>query len=168
MAKALLITNKDLLTYTSLSGNIDTTKITQYIGIAQDIHIQSDLGTDLLEKIQADIISSGAPSGDYLTLVNSWVKPALIHWTAVEMLPMLSVTVGNGGIFQHTPENGNPIPKDEVDSLVAKEEKYAKYYSERLRDYLCNNSELFPEYNTNANEDINPSKNDLNSCNWVL
>ena len=167
MAKALLITNKDLLTYTNLSGNIDRTKITQYIGIAQDIHIQSDLGTDLLEKIQADIIASNL-TGNYLTLVRTWVKPALIHWSAVEMLPMLSVTVGNGGIFQHTPENGSPLPKEEVDSLASKEEEYAKFYSDRLRPYLCNNSELFPEYNTNTNEDINPSKDDLNSCNWVL
>jgi hypothetical protein len=167
MAKALLITNKDLLVYSNFSGNVDSDKITQYIGIAQDIHIQNLLGTDLLEKIQADIVSSGAPTGNYLTLVNKWVKPALIHWSIVEMLPMISVTVANGGIFRHTPENANTLDKEEIDSLVSKERGYAVYYSDRLVDYLCNNSNLFPEYNSNTNEDVHPST-DNNFCGWVL
>jgi hypothetical protein len=166
MAKALLITTDDMLRYSNLSGNVDTDKFIQYIGIAQDIHIQRLLGTDLLEKIQADIIASSL-SGNYLTLVTNWVKPALIHWALVEFLPMAGITVGNGGIYRHEPENASALTKEEVDSLVNQEKDFAVYYSNRLVDYLCNNSSLFPEYTSNTNEDVNPSS-DNNYASWVL
>ena len=166
MAKALLITDKDLLSHSSMSGNVDTDKYKQYVSIAQDIHIQRLLGTDLLEKIQADIIA-GTLAGNYLGLVTNWIKPALIHWTMVELLPMLAVTVANGGIYRHAPENANALTNDEVDSLVDQERDFAVYYSNRLVGYLCNNSTLFPEYNTNTNEDVNPST-DNNFVTWVL
>lgn len=166
MAKALLITNDDLLRYSNLSGNVDTDRIIQYTSISQDIHIQNLLGTDLLEKIQADIIA-GTLSGNYLTLVNDWVKPALIHWTLVELLPMIAVNVSNGGIYRHSPENADPLTKEEVDSLVNQERDFAVYYSNRLYDYLCNNNSLFPEFSTNSNEDVNPSQSS-NFCTWVL
>jgi hypothetical protein len=164
--KALLITTDDMLRYSNLSGNVDTDKFIQYIGIAQDIHIQRLLGTDLLEKIQADIIASSL-SGNYLTLVTNWVKPALIHWALVEFLPMAGITVGNGGIYRHEPENASALTKEDVDSLVNQEKDFAVYYSNRLVDYLCNNSSLFPEYTSNTNEDVNPSS-DNNYASWVL
>lgn len=106
-------------------------------------------------------------TGNYQTLVDEWVTPALIHWALVEALPMMTVTVDNGGAFRFTPENGTPLLKEEVDSLVAQERDFAVYYEKRLIDYLCNNSNLFPEYNTNSDEDVNP-RTDSNFCNWVL
>ena len=48
MAEALLITRDDLVRFTSVNGNVDTDKFIQYIKIAQDIHIQNYLGTELL------------------------------------------------------------------------------------------------------------------------
>lgn len=55
MAEALLITRSDLVRFTTVNGNVDTDNFIQYVKIAQDIHIQNYLGTDLLQKIQADI-----------------------------------------------------------------------------------------------------------------
>lgn len=166
MAKVLLIQRDDLLTFTNLSGNVDTDKVRQYVAIAQDIHIERYLGTDLLEKIQSDI-SASSLSGNYLTLVNTWVKPALIHWTMVELLPHLAITAGNGGLFRHEPENGTPLTSDEVQELVQQERDFAVHYTNRLIDYLCNNSSLFPEYSTNTNEDVDPSTS-TNFCGWAL
>jgi hypothetical protein len=64
MAEALIITRDDVVKFTSLNGNVDPDKFIQYIKIAQDIHVQKYLGTDLLEKIKSEIISaaSGVPS----------------------------------------------------------------------------------------------------------
>jgi len=71
MAEALLITRSDLVRFTTVNGNVDTDKFIQYIKIAQDIHIQNYLGTDLLNKIKADIIASTL-TGNYETLVESF------------------------------------------------------------------------------------------------
>jgi hypothetical protein len=64
MAEALLITRNDVVKFTAMNGNVDTDNFIQYVKIAQDIHIQNFLGTDLLQKLQAEIIlaNSGIPN----------------------------------------------------------------------------------------------------------
>ena len=52
MAEVLLISRTDLVKHTALNGNIDTDKFIQFIAIAQSIHIQQYLGTNLLEKLK--------------------------------------------------------------------------------------------------------------------
>ena len=69
MAEALLISRTDVVKFTAMNGNVDTDKFIQFIKIAQDVHIQTMLGTDLLEKIQAEIIlaTSGIPTAISVT-----------------------------------------------------------------------------------------------------
>jgi len=69
MATALFIKREDLVRNSILDGNVDTDKFIQFIKIAQQMHIQNYLGTDLYNKISADIIA-GTLSGYYLNLVN--------------------------------------------------------------------------------------------------
>jgi hypothetical protein len=64
MAEALLITRNDVVKFTALNGNVDTDNFIQWVKIAQDIDIQRILGTQLLQKLQAEIILaySGIPT----------------------------------------------------------------------------------------------------------
>jgi len=64
MAEALLITRNDVVKFTALNGNVDTDNFIQWVKIAQDIDIQRILGTQLLQKLQAEIIlaNSGIPT----------------------------------------------------------------------------------------------------------
>lgn len=166
MAEALLITRDDLVRFTSVNGNVDTDKFIQYIKIAQDIHIQNYLGTELLNKIKADIIATTL-SGDYETLVNTYVKPMLIHWAMVEYLPFAAYTIANKGVYKHSSENAENVAKDEVDFLLEKERKIAQHYTQRFIDYMSFNQQLFPEYNDNSNGDMYPDTNN-NFIGWVL
>jgi len=166
MAEALLITRDDLVRFTSVNGNVDTDKFIQYIKIAQDIHIQNYLGTELLNKIKSDIIASTL-SGDYLSLVETYVKPMLIHWAMVEYLPFAAYTIANKGVYKHSSENAENVAKDEVDFLLEKERKIAQHYTQRFIDYMSFNQQLFPEYNDNSNGDMYPDTNN-NFIGWVL
>jgi len=166
MAEALLITRDDLVRFTSVNGNVDTDKFIQYIKIAQDIHIQNYLGTQLLNKIKADIIATTL-SGDYETLVNTYIKPMLIHWAMVEYLPFAAYTIANKGVYKHSSENAENVAKDEVDFLLEKERKIAQHYTQRFIDYMSFNQQLFPEYNDNSNGDMYPDTNN-NFIGWVL
>ena len=167
MAEAILITRKDVVKFTAMNGAVDTDKFIQYIKIAQDVHVQNYLGTDLLESIQAKIIA-GTLTGDYLSLVTNYVKPLLCHWAMVEYLPFAAYTIANKGVYKHSSENAENVSKEEVDFLVEKERTTAQYYTDRFIDYMSfNASSKFPEYYSNNNEDIFPDK-DANFSGWVL
>lgn len=166
MAQALFITRNDLVKYTALNGNIDTDKFIQFVKISQDIHIQNYLGTDLFNKIGNDIIA-GTLTGDYLTLVNTYIKPMVIHWAMVEYLPFASYSIANKGIYKPTSENAETPETTEIDMLVKKSRNLAQYYTDRFISYMSFNQDTFPEYNTNSNSDVYPDKN-ASFEGWVL
>ena len=247
MAEALLISRNDIVKFTALNGNIDTDSFIQWIKVAQDIHIQNYLGTNLLEKLQLDVTKlvtkvpvgiqviaqgsgysgagltttaippsvgsgmivncgfsggsvvtanfvaqgSGYNVGDqvtidggnndailqvtqlfsiapnYLNLLNSYVKPMLIHYAMVEYLPFSAYTIANKGVFKHTSENATSVEKNEVDFLVEKERMIAQNYTERFITYINFNNSLFPEYSTNSNADMFPSTQN-NFTGWYI
>ena len=161
MATALFIKRQDLVKNTALSGNVDTDKFIQFIKLAQEIHVRNYLGTDLYNRISSDIIADTL-TGDYLSLVNDYIQPMLIHFAMSEYLPFAAYTVANGGVFKHTNENSQLPEKEEIDQLTAKERDYAEYYTNRFIEYMSFNAQSkFPEYYTNNNEDIYPDKDAL-------
>ena len=155
MSKALFITRHDISVFTAANGSIDNDKLLPFINQAQDIHLQNYLGTDLYNKIQADIVA-GTLIGNYLNLVNDYIKDMLLHWSMVEYLPYAGVNIANGGIYTKNPENSTALTKEHVDSLIEKSRTTAQFYTNRFIDYMSFNNELFPEYNSNSNEDISP------------
>ena len=166
MPTALFIGDKELVRNTIIDGSVDINKFKQYIKIAQQIHIQNYLGTKLYDKISNDIIA-GTLTGDYLTLVNKYIKPMLIHFAMVDYLPFAAFQVSNGGIFKHRPESSEVATKDEVDYLVTKHRDFAQFYTRRFIDYMDFNQNLYPEYYSANNEDMYPDK-DANFTGWVL
>jgi hypothetical protein len=166
MAEVLLIERADIVKYTPLDGNTDTDKFIQFIKIAQDIHIQNYLGTDLLNRLKSDI-EAGTLSGVYLDLLNNYVKQMLIHWAMVEYLPFSAYTVANKGVFKHTAESSETVQKNEVDFLIEKQRITAENYSQRFVDYMSFNSSSFPEYHTNSGADVYPISN-TNIGGWYL
>lgn len=166
MSKALFITRHDISVFTAANGNIDNDKLLPFINQAQDIHIQNYLGTDLYNKIQADIVASTL-TGNYLTLVNDYIKDMLLHWSMVEYLPYAGVNIANGGIYTKNPENSTALTKEHVDSLIERSRTTAQFYTNRFIDYMSFNQTLFPEYNSNSNDDMSPDyKADFGG--WVL
>ena len=166
MATALFITREDIVRNTALNGSVDTDKFIQFIKIAQEIHLLNFMGTDLYDKISAEIIA-GTLAGDYLALTNNYLQPMLIHWAMVEYMPFAAYTIANGGVYKHTSESSVSVDKDEVDFLVEKERKLADHYTDRFVNYMCYNDTLFPEYNSNTNDDTYPSK-ETQTGGWVL
>jgi len=171
MATALFINRTDLVKNSIIDGNTDVDKLLPFIKIAQQIDIQNLLGTDLYNKISADITSGASGgtglTGNYLTLVNTYVQPTLIWFAQMNYIPFAAYSIKNGGVFKGSSETAETVNKNEVDYLVDKAREYANYYSTRLVDYLQFNTDLFPEYNSNTDNDIHPDT-DKTFKGWVL
>ena len=152
---ALLVSRDDIVKFTAVNGNTDTDKFIQFVKIAQDTHIQNYLGTKLFEKINNGIVN-GTLVNPYLSLLNTYIKPMVIHWAMVEYLPFSAYTIANKGVYKHSAENAEVVDKEEIDFLVEKQRSIAEHYTRRFIDYICFNQSTYPEYNENTNSDMQP------------
>lgn len=166
MAEALLINKTDIAKYTSLDGNIDYDKLLPFVKIAQDIWIQQYTGTDLLNKIKADILANTL-AGNYLTITTTFLKPMLIFYSMVEYLPFSSFQISNNGVYQKEIESSTAVSYENIQLLAEKYKKIAENYSQRFVDYMCFSSNLFPEYTSNTNDDIHPIRENYYT-NWHI
>ena len=167
MATTLFITPTDLKQNTILNGNVDTDMFIQFIKIAQQMHVQNYLGTQLYEAITTKI-NTNTLTGNYLNLVNDYVQPMLIHYAMVDYLPFANYQIRNGGVFKHRTDNSESTTKEELDILVQKHRTFADFYAKRFVDYMgIYSSSLFPEYWSNSNDDMFPDTKP-NPSGWVL
>jgi hypothetical protein len=167
MATTLFITPKDLKSNSILNGNVDTDLFINFIKIAQQMHVQNYLGSQLYNVITYKI-NTNTLTGDYLDLVIDFVQPMLIHFAMVDYLPFANYQIRNGGVFKHRTENSETPTREELDILVQKHRTFADFYAKRFVDYMTvNASSQFPEYWTNSNSDMYPDQNP-NPIGWVL
>ena len=169
--KALFLTVQDLKAKSIISGNTDADKLIHYIEVAQDIHIQNYLGGSLYDKLQALIISGDinlAGNSDYKALRDSYIKPMLTWFTQAEYLPFAMFKIDNGGVAKHRGEDSDTVNFSDVDRMMSKINDRAEFYTRRFLDYMCNNSNKFPEYSNNNNGDMYPDKDADSFTGWVL
>lgn len=170
MAEPLFINRTDLVRNSIIDGNVDTNKFIYFIKLAQTIHIQNYLGTELYEEfegmITAGTLTQIANPNHYSLMIN-YIQPLLIWYAQVDYIPFAAYQIKNGGVYKHTSENSTSATKEELDYLVAKAREYAEYYTRRFIDYMNFNQNLFPEYYSNSNDDIDPSQDAIFNG-WVL
>ncbi len=92
-----------------------------------------------------------------------------VRWGALGAEPgtcgILRIDTDNCGSHKTLP--GDAIPVRTIDSLISKERILAQQYTERLLDFLGNNSIDFPEYNSNGAGDVFPDSNN-NNIGWFI
>ena len=72
----LFISEETIKNSTTINGNVDVELLLPYIKVSQDIHVQQLLGTNLYEKIEAEI-TAGTLTGNYKILVDEYIQPVL-------------------------------------------------------------------------------------------
>ena len=74
----LFISRNDIIKRSYVGGNIDPEKIIPFVKSAQDKNILTTCGTVLYEYLQ-DQIEAGTLTGDYVTLVELYIKDCLVQ-----------------------------------------------------------------------------------------
>lgn len=158
MENTLLVSENKLKRFTDINNNLDVDLISSVIREAQIIHITRLLGSQLYDKIIAEV-DAGTLSGNYKSLVDDYVQDALLYWAYYESLETIYLRPRNAGLVKPTGGENN------IDADIALYDKKrqsiknkAEYFSERLVDYLAYNESLFPEFGTETNEDIVPDQ----------
>ena len=153
LPQSVLFIDEDYIKrYSTINGSVDPTFLEPRLIIAQDKWIQPILGTNLYQTIKAAIVADNLTT-DQKTLLQDFIMRATLHWTILEILPSMLYKINNGALSTYSSEDSSPISRSELDRLVEEQRNNAQFYSERLIDYLCANSSLFPEYNTRTSND---------------
>ena len=152
-AEKVLITTTYLKKLTAVNGAVDDNLILPCIYVAQDKWVQPYLGDDLMNYLKTNI---NALTGNYETLWSEYVVKPVVFWSLVELIPKLCYKYQDGTIGQFQTDTYQPISKDAMGDEVDRAKQNAIYYTQRLVDYLCANSSLFPEYTSTTSPERCP------------
>jgi hypothetical protein len=142
---------------TALGGSVDDNIIMPYILLAQDMFILPILGTDLDAKLKSDI-QGGSLAGDYKTLVETYIQPALVQASFSELAPFLRLRfVNNSVVIMGDTDAGSSASYDDIKPLMDRANDAAEFYRQRAIDYLRDNTSSFPEYSSNTGSDLDPT-----------
>tara|TARA_Y100001973_G_scaffold2116_1_gene3124 strand:- start:1013 stop:1597 length:585 start_codon:yes stop_codon:yes gene_type:complete len=154
----LFISTDRLKKDSALGGSVDDNLLLPYILMAQDRYILPILGTDLQNKLISDI-QGGSLTGNYLTLLQTYIQPTLVQFAFATVLPFLRLRMVNNAVVTMSSEQGATVSHDELKPLINASMDQGEFYRERLITYVTNNTSNFPEYSTNQSSegDLSPT-----------
>ena len=162
MAYVLFISEAKLKDSTAINLNVSTDLLLPYVLQAQKLYVEPKLGTTLYKKLES-LITAGTIGNvgneAYKTLVDDYIGDMLPNWAFYHAIPFLRFKIENGNIYSKTSETGTALSTEEAQHLREEVRNTAEYYTERLIDYVTNNTTSFPEYNTNSGADISADQN---------
>jgi hypothetical protein len=161
MANVLFISDSYLKQNSFVGENVQANVLTSAITTAQTIKIQSILGKALYDKLCNDIANAGGSltgvTGNYAILLEEYVIPALTNWALYESIVPLTLKFTNKGISRASDQYTEGIDLETMKYIRNDVRNEAEWYSQRLTTYLCNNTQLFPEYSNYDANDLFPS-----------
>lgn len=161
--KAIFLNSDYIYKYTVIDQNVDADLILKFIIKAQDLNIQSTLGSHLYNKLITD-----CPNfvGQYRTLIKDYVQPAQAEWVVYHALPFINFRLTNKAVSIKSSDSSQPSTVDDLRWLMDQVRNNAEFYSERTKDYIKNNPSLFPEFYTTEPGnpfDVKPNKSNYKS-----
>lgn len=151
MRTAIFITEDYLKENSVINGNVDFKYILANLKTVEDMYIQTIIGTNLYRELNSQI-TNGTVTALNSTLIEEYIQPTMIYYLLAEMPYDMTYKWENKGIMKKSSENSAPIELNEIEKLAAKKLQTARFYAQRLIDYLCANKELYPAYFTTTGE----------------
>jgi hypothetical protein len=167
MAEVLFISDVYIKKYTIVNGAVDPNLLYPSVYLSQDKYLAPYLGDSLFEKLKDDI-ANNTLAGNYQTLVDDYCRKVVLWWTMVEAIPSLTYKLDNATLVQRTSEDATPISDTVMKDAIDRAKSNAETYTKRLVDYLCANSQLFPEYSNNVWPQRSPIGSTKSSSNFIF
>ena len=152
----LLISETKLKNFTNINKNVDMDVLKAEIQIAQDIDLQTILGTLFYNHLLSQVSSTGNTfNANETTLVNDYIQPFLIQQAYFQCIPQLMYRTMNRGIVEGMMENATSVDIDTMKYLRTIQKQRADFYMTRLQDYLLigYGQNQFPQYQTQSSRD---------------
>lgn len=157
MALAQFISTQYVKDNSPLHDNVDDKIIKASILAVQDTAVHSLLGSDLYDKLEADIVADTL-TGNYETLLVRFIKPFMLNLVCEELVVTNSLQMRNKAVLKNNSEDALNVDLSELKLLSDVFSTRAQAYEQRLLDYICRVG--FDEYMQNDDdEDLRGTKN---------
>jgi hypothetical protein len=162
---APFITEGYLKDNSPIAGNMDMKDIFPYAKTAQDITIQEVLGTQLYNRLMDSLNASPKNTSTDEVELLKLCRSALVWLVPYHAMPFIWMKLRNVGLVKQGGENLQTADTTEMEKVRQECLDNATFYMNRLKDYLCDNNDLFTEYNTGCwgCQDLPPNNNRENS-----
>jgi hypothetical protein len=161
MATVLLISETKLKAYSTLNQNIDMALLTSTIYMAQELGLQTLIGTKgydyYMELVKSVQLSGGTMSQADSIMLNDYIAPYLIHRSFYEAMPEVFARKSNKAIVIGQTEQGNSIDIKGMSYLREIEMSRYEFYAQRLLDRVQAFPSDYPWYYSFTQKDGMPS-----------
>lgn len=150
----MLISPDTIKAMGEIDQNVDDGVIGASIRAAQNIYVQTVIGTNLLNKLQELVLRAINGEGDnieepqneaYKALLDHYLRDVIAYKVASEICVRNSLKIKNAGVVQLADTNVNAVSLSDIKYL---KETYDTYYNaalNRMVEFLKDNKEAYPE-----------------------
>lgn len=180
----LLISENYVKQRSTIMENVENTFIKTNIFLAQDIHIQQILGSNLYDDIivqfedYKDVYDAGVTgitaadyvSAPYLTLIDEYLQVTLLYYTLYESMFDLYSKITNKSIVTQSSDNSDVVSEEFLHKRKDDFLNKAEFYAQRMTNFLIDNQTTYPKYLEVDGEvsDITPNQDNYLSNGWYL
>ena len=171
MSKVFLISDVLLKEETIINDNVGTEFIGPAIETAQDIYLQQIIGTELLDKMYALVVTNQIiddANKIYKELLDDYITPYLKFKVLSEITVPLAYKYRNAGVVQSTANNYQQTTLKDAQLVANHYNLRADFFVERMNKFLCANTGQIPEYGSARDASDFKSNPDAYTTNWVL
>lgn len=144
MTNILLISEDYIKTNSGLNDNVFGSYLTPAIREAQDMRLQSVIGTNLYKSI-LDQIDTDTLQPQYKTLLDDYIQVFLMYQTISDLVPIIGVKLTNLGVVVSNDEHLTNLTQSERDLVQNYYIERADFYCRRLQEHLLANRDKYPE-----------------------
>lgn len=137
------VTNQEVKDSSLIQQNVDAYLFENDIEYCQLSKIESCMTDELIARIQA--VVDGGTDADITTLLNTYIKPALILHVFTHALPNIAIRVTNKGVFEKADGTNANVGVEGIEYLARKYRDRAEFYTNRMVEYIDDNPDKFPE-----------------------
>lgn len=140
-----LISETQLKQGTIIDENTDMKVLNPIIQDAQDMRIETIIGSGLMNEIKAQIVAGNLTALNS-TLLDTKIIPALKQWVIYEYTLPSTYKFRNKNTGTQGGDQNQPASLDDLLFLMDKVKDKAEWYSQRLINYLLEHESDYPLY----------------------
>ena len=158
--EVLFISEEKVKNFTTINEGVYVSDLVPGIIQTQDLDLQPILGSKFYNGLK-DRVLAGTQTADETTLLDDFIAPFLLQRALWRILPNIKWKLLNKSVLSPTSETAATISLEEFQYLRGEQANVAVWYENRLKDYLIEYSNLYPEYNNPDMRGIVPDKGEV-------